>query len=368
VPRRSKGELTLSLRTRSFREAQWLAAGLDRELSRVIADVSETTEEKPDLQRIARNYLNRALDRDLERRHDSPHRPVYNRGYDEGASSIADLEWVESELQCAQTELRERLYDHQRPLIDEMMEANAIPPQHRNAFAHAVFQARVEIWETIRRRTLGDFSSRPDAPLQAAPPPKPVARPSDKPTGPSLSQILPGFFEFMSEHQGWRGQTLAQNTATCNMFIECCGDRPAAAYERKDLAAFYDLLRALPKLYSKSKEWRDLSLAEIASRSKEQDCERLTIQTIKRHFSALGKLFAYLIERGEYTGDNPAHGFSFPDKRRTREKRSMWQGEQLAKLFASPVWTGCISESRRSRPGNLILKDDKYWLPLLRIS
>jgi hypothetical protein len=45
----------------------------------------------------------------------------------------------------------------------------------------------------------------------------------------------------------------------------------------------------------------------------------------------------------------------------------MWEGEPLRKLFASPVWTGCYSEGRRARPGTRIIKDEKYWLPLLAL-
>jgi len=43
----------------------------------------------------------------------------------------------------------------------------------------------------------------------------------------------------------------------------------------------------------------------------------------------------------------------------------MWKGETLRKLFSSPVWAGCLSETRRSKPGTLIIKDEKYWLPIL---
>jgi hypothetical protein len=71
----------------------------------------------------------------------------------------------------------------------------------------------------------------------------------------------------MTKDEGWRGQTLAQNEATYHMFLECCGDRPPSQYQRKDLAKFYDLLRGLPALYSKSKEWSQLSLAEIVERT-----------------------------------------------------------------------------------------------------
>jgi hypothetical protein len=177
--------------------------------------------------------------------------------------------------------------------------------------------------------------------------------------------VLPSFLDYMSAYEEWRGQTLAQNKTTYAMFMQCCGDLPVTAYERKHCAAFYDVLRSLPKLYSKTAAWRDLSLAEIAARTKDEDHERLSMTTVKRHFAALGRFFAHLKQRGEYHGENPAHGFEFPDKRRDRDKRSMWEGEPLRKLFASPVWTGCYSEVRRSRSGTHVIKDDKYWLPLL---
>jgi hypothetical protein len=98
-----------------------------------------------------------------------------------------------------------------------------------------------------------------------------------------FSSVLPGFIKFMVESEGWRGQTLAQNEATYRMFQVCCGDRAVDAYQRKDLTEFYDLLRSLPKLYSKARQWRGLSLAEIAEQSAEQNIERLAMKTVKRH-------------------------------------------------------------------------------------
>lgn len=362
LPGATKGEVALSLRTRMFREAQWLAAKLDQEFRGIMASVSGN-KNTADVDRIAREYLRDKLDHDMRPRETSPREAVYAKYAEPGSSFAEDLRWVETELDTAKTELRERLYNHQSPLIDEIMEAQSLRPELRNALAHAIFRANVQFWEAVRNRTLGEFSE-----LYTAQPAQPVqlnGTTTSSIAGPLLSQVLPGFLGFMSKQEEWRGQTLAQNRATYDMFVQCCGDKPVTEYQRKDLAAFYDLLRALPKLYSKSAEWRGLSLAEIAERSKDKDDERLTITTVKRHFSALGRLFAYLKRRGEYLGDNPAYGFEFPDKRRTRAKRSMWGGELLTKLFASPVWTGSFSEARRSRPGKLIIKDEKYWLPLL---
>src|SRR5262245_29800214 len=51
--------------------------------------------------------------------------------------------------------------------------------------------------------------------------------------------------------------------------------------------------------------------------------------------------------------------------RYARDKRKMWQGDKLSRLFASPVWTGCLSRAHRSKPGAHIIQDEKYWLPIL---
>jgi hypothetical protein len=367
LPRHPTRDVTLSLRTRSFREAQWLAAILDREFRKVMTSVKKY--EKPeDIQRIARDYLKGRLEHDMAVRIASPHIGAYSRSTDPGHIVADDLEWIEGELLGARARLRERLYDHERHTIDGVMEYHAVPAEQRNALAHALYHADVEFWETVIERTKGNPYAEPPM-LRSSEPvlSNGVAAPLIAPTGPLFSEVLPSFLDYMSKQEKWRGQTLAQNKTTYAMFIACCGDLPVMAYERRHLAMFYDLLLSLPKLYSKTAEWRGLSLAEIAARTKQEEHERLSMTTVKRHFSALGRFFAKLKERGEYTSENPAHGFEFPDNRRERDKRSMWQGEPLRKLFSSPVWTGCFSEARRSKPGKLIIKDEKYWLPLLGI-
>ena len=245
------------------------------------------------------------------------------------------------------------------------MQAHSVPLELRGALALGILRARVEKWETVRRRTLGEFP--PIADTFETNRDVQTCVDTSAPVGPLLSAVLPNFLAMMEKDEGWRGQTLAQSTATYRMFLECCGDRPVAEYQRKDLAKFYDLLRGLPALYSKRRNWSGRPLSEIVESTKDADHPRLTMKTVKRHFSALGRLFSYLKRRGEYTGENPAHGFEFPNKGRARDKRRMWEGEALRRLFASPVWTGCLSESRRSAPGPHIIKDEKYWLPILAL-
>lgn len=360
IPKTANREVVLSLRTRVFRVAESIAEGMDQEFERLVQGV--TIDDDTDLQAILRAYLKQRLDFDMWRRTETPHAPIF--GSPEAGKSHAsiDLEWIDHELAAARSDLVGRAYAQQRPLIDEVMETHRVPEEHRNALAHGILRANVELWETVRKRTLGEYPPLNDA----------IFRPTvsnlvevEAPVGPKMSEVLPSFLDYAQNDKGWRGQTLAQNKTTYRMFQECCGDRPPGAYVKIDLTKFYDLLRALPKLYSKSREWTGLTLEQIAEQTKGQEIERLSMTTMKRHFSALGVFFAYLKRRGEYAGENPAYGFEFPTKGRARYDRDMWEGERLAKLFSSPVWTGCWSKHRRSRPGSLIIRDDRYWLPLL---
>jgi hypothetical protein len=257
LPKPFTGEIALSLRTRAFLRAEWLAHNLNLAFERVIERMSDKTNQ-PDIGRIAQQWLRDHLDNDLSRRIAASHSPVY-ASVDVGEDPVgADLHWIDCELDAAKAELAERLYEHQRPLIDYLMEEHKLPEERWNELAFAVFRANVKKWETIRRRTLGELEEL-DTVASPTLPDAHVATSAPHETGSLFSSVLPGFVELMVNNEGWRGQTLAQNQATYRMFVECCGDRPIAAYERKDLTKFYDLLRSLPKLYSKSREWRSSS-------------------------------------------------------------------------------------------------------------
>jgi len=249
-----------------------------------------------------------------------------------------------------------------------LAQAEQVPEELQTELALGMIQAHLQLQEQILHWLQHGVTTPIDTAVQPEPAPAPPPSAMKQPiaSGPALSEFLPNFIDLMQSTDGWTGQTLAQNRASYRMFIEICGDRPVQSYTRRDTAAFYDVVRKLPKLYSKARAWRALSLAEIVNSTEGAEVERIQMKTLKRHFSALGRLFAHLKERGEYDGENPAHGFEFPGtKGKANQKRDMWQGVKLTRLFSSPVWTGCKSASRRSLPGKLIIKDEKYWLPLL---
>ena len=119
LPKPMTGELALSLRTRTFRRAEWLALNLDVVFARVCPSMSD----KAKISQVVRAWLTEHLESDMARRVAASHSPVYATHLDECEDPLAaDLAWVDVELDTAKTELNQRLYEHQRPLIDHLMD------------------------------------------------------------------------------------------------------------------------------------------------------------------------------------------------------------------------------------------------------
>ncbi len=327
--------------------------------------LATTMTETVDLQRILRGYLQDCLAVDWEfRTIAKPGQPVYTkiaRGDLDTDPVDADYEEVSGWLSDAREALARRETHMVMTTVDNLMAEYGVPEEYRKALAMGVLAANVELLERVQARVVGhdweDLAAPPPAVLPSSPAPQETP-------GVTFSEFAKDYVEFAVTEHGWKGQTKAQSEKTFAMFQEWAGDRPLKAYTRADTGAFYGMLRKLPAMYGKDKRWRGLTLKEIVEASSEAPLARLSMKTIKRHFSALGGLFSHAVRIGAYDGGNPAHGFDFPMKGRANAGRVMWEGDQLKKLFASPVWTGCHPHFR-SQTGASIIKDDKFWLPLL---
>ena len=250
------------------------------------------------------------------------------------------------------SEARERLARREtRYVADEvaeLMNRYDLPEESRAELAIGLLNVQVKSLETAFKRVQDGIEIDLDRTATELPVEGPARL---EPNGRLLSDAWPPFVDLMVTEEGWRGQTESQNSTSYRMFIECCGDKPVGAYTRQDCARFYDLLRGLPALYSKKKEWRDLELAEIVERTSGQNIERLSMKTVSRHFSALGRLFDHFKRRGDFQGDNPAHGFQFPTKGRANSRRQdVARGAaQDALLVPSLDWLLLGVEARYAR-------------------
>lgn len=125
-------------------------------------------------------------------------------------------------------------------------------------------------------------------------------------------------------------------------------------------------MQDLPADYGKAAKYRGLTAQDVAERTKTEDLRRLSPRTVQRHFAALSTLWQAAIEQ-EGVKANIFSDWKFAASKRARDQRQMWKTDELRELFATPIWAGCQSEHRRSKPGKLIQRDDKFWLPLIAV-
>jgi len=105
---------------------------------------------------------------------------------------------------------------------------------------------------------------------------------------------------------------------------------------------------------------------------------RLTLSTLRRNRDGLNRLFKAADELEctdipkalTYKALEAAVKAAAPDDplyvRVTKPKiRMPWSEERLSSFLTSPLYTGCFSEHRRWRPGNHIIRDALYWVPLI---
>lgn len=258
----------------------------------------------------------------------------------------------------------------------------------------AMLRGGIDLADALRARYEGDFTYLPKDPLltkelakhpptgpdvQFKPDSGPAVSPGSQqserqpkngstghPIGENFEVVADTFRQTQLRRKVWENQTALQARKTYALFAETAGNRPLAQYDRGDAVGFKNLLQDLPADYGKAAKYREMAAAEIVTSTKDQDLTRLSPRTVQRHIAALSTLWESVIEAGEI-GTNIFAGFKFAATKKANEQREMWPEDKLSALFATPVWAGCQSADRRSKPGNQVIKDEKFWLPLIAV-
>jgi integrase len=229
-----------------------------------------------------------------------------------------------------------------------------------------LIEAAIRGWEVAERRTLGTEPLVFSSPERTPPPDADGSKPPPKPTAPLASSLVDAFGERGRKSGGRRAGGESQAKGSLSMFIEVYGYKPVDGYSRADGDSFRTTLHRLPVSYRKSPKERVKALTQIIADADARKAARIGDKTVKRDFWALSQFFVFLAETGQLSAevDNSGRGFSFNTKGSARKKRDMWSGEELARLFASLIWTGCHAFFR-SQVGDKIIRDARFWLPLL---
>jgi integrase len=373
IPGMQRREICVSLRTRHYREAEHRAALLDQAFGDALRRAQANVTDSADLNAILRDYLRAFLERDLNARMERPSgAPVYGWWWypgDPGTATEADLQAIRQARDSLKYDLATNSPKEMEEEAAELIKQYGLPESLLRPLTYGLLEATIQGWEIAERRTLGTeplvFAPTPPSAGPANPDPSSPAPPA-KPPGPLASSLLEDFAAWARTSGGWRGNAENQAKGSLGLFLEICGDKPIERYTRADADTFRTTLRKLPSIYRKSARDREKPIAQIIAEAGSRNAPRLAEKTVKRHFWALSRFCAFLMETGRLPrdADNLGRGFTFNTKGVTRKQRDMWTGEELRRLFASPVWSGC-HPFFRARAGDQIIKDALFWLPLL---
>jgi hypothetical protein len=197
--------------------------------------------------------------------------------------------------------------------------------------------------------------------------------------GPSLAELAALAVKDLRADGRWDDKLCRQVKSTVAVFELLMGVKPFASRTQEDLASFKRKLRLLPKRYDMTSEMsREIVLAAAEGRPTGLPEAELGLAppTINRHITALR-----VIHRWARTAGVGAPTWSFENlhigvskKKRDRNQRPATSLDDLQKLFALPIFTGCqphrggtgqVVLRARFTPGPAIVHDAFYWVPLL---
>jgi hypothetical protein len=193
-----------------------------------------------------------------------------------------------------------------------------LPASLLHPLTYGLIEAAIRGGQVAERRTLGTeplvFSAGqlPMVPVTGVDGGGSAARPP----GPLASTLVDAFADWGRKSGGWSAGAENQAKVSVRLFMEVCGDRPTDIYTRADGDAFRSTLRKLPRVYRKSAKDKEKPLAQIIAEAHAAKLPRITEKTLKRHFWAVSRFFAFLIETGRLPkdADNPGKGFTFNTK------------------------------------------------------
>ncbi len=251
-------------------------------------------------------------------------------------------------------------------ILSAMVE-RALYPAYRDACLEA---------EATLGPTRPAFVSPPENPQAAAPESAPSPEPA---SGPTLGELVGLAIADLRADGRWDDKLCRQARSTVAVFELLIGGKRFAELTQEDLATFRRKLRLLPKRYDMtSPQSREIVLAAAEGRPTGLSPAELglTASTINRHVTALRVIHRWARVSGLAT---PMWSFEtlhigVSKTKRDRSQRPPTSLDDLKKLFALPIFTGCQRHRggtgqailrARFTPGPAIIHDAFYWVPLL---
>lgn len=287
-----------------------------------------------------------------------------------------DLAFEIDELQSERTALNKRIgkrdYDSTTRLdAQDLLETNGytapgLGSEEFDAICNGILRARSEQRRILRAMLQGEYENSESLdPLfkgVQSPGLPPVQGEKNSSTFVTLSSVIKLYSTFKSAHS-WVSKTRDENERILGWFAEFVGpDKNIKAVSVNDVRDFRDLLLKLTSNFSKSKKFEGMSLKQIGDLAGSEG--KLSAGTTKKYFGCVRWFLAWCEDEGEIA-TNPAGKIKIVAKINSQDAKLPFSNEQLVRLFQSPQFSGHRSAARRSAPGDMLVRDGKFWVPLI---
>ena len=227
---------------------------------------------------------------------------------------------------------------------------------------HRLMRAEIEALRRAEEHDRGDYTGSPRDPII-----KPPLRLVQPPIAAPGEGVLELYNVFAIENpRGVKQDTLRMNREIIGWFAQHVGlTFPARAIDKKSVREWKQALSEFPIKAAEVRELRGLSFKKIIAANERLQRPTLSNRTVNKYLSALGAFCQWLMQNGHIDA-NPVDGMHL-SKGGGHGKIRPYTSDQLTSIFTSPLFTGCQSEDTPHQPGNLQIRDHRYWLPLLAL-
>lgn len=185
----------------------------------------------------------------------------------------------------------------------------------------------------------------------------------------TVKQLTSKYLEEI-EKAGKAPKTVSQYGVSANLLCEIFGEtRALDSIERNDVERYCTILETLPP--HRVKRYSKMSANEaIAEANRIGDKSRLAANTRRNRFFSAFTIFQYAKDT-KLISDNPfddhllKQRFTPKDDGTEKDVRP-FTIEELQKVFAAPLYTGCQDDGRGyGKPGPNVIRRGRFWVPLI---
>ena len=181
---------------------------------------------------------------------------------------------------------------------------------------------------------------------------------------------IAGVFWRMAITDGLSKETVAQRAASLRLFCLITGVQRVDDIRQHHLSGFRDALTAFPVHFMRSAADGTRTIEEIMEQARflPDSQKGIHVTTRQRHIKSV----ELLLERAASEGHDLDPGLNIKKvkpkakgKGAKHKQRAVFTTVELKAVFAHSLWQGGRSRGNRHEPGSVIVRDSRYWIPLV---